>query len=91
MPSHDLLLRFQAAGARIVRVPYFLACFRVHPTQKTSFAMHDTGQREITLLRERSQGRRFPIGELETSPLLLRYLRRSARIEFLWRLGVRAP
>ena len=87
----DLLLRFQAAGARIVRVPYFLACFRVHPTQKTSFAMHDTGQREITLLRERSQGRRFPIGELETSPLLLRYLRRSARIEFLWRLGVRAP
>ena len=87
----DLLLRFTAAGARIVRVPYFLACFRVHPAQKTSAAMHHTGQREITLLRERSQGRAFPIAELETSPVLLRYLRRSARIEFLWKLGLRAP
>ena len=86
----DLLLRFTAAGARIVRVPYFLACFRVHPAQKTSAAMHNTGQQEITLLRERTQGRTFPIQELETSPVLLRYLRRSARIEFLWKLGRRA-
>ena len=86
----DLLLRFTAAGARIVRVPYFLACFRVHPTQKTSFSMHDTGQKEITLLRERAQGRTFPIHELETSPVLLRYLRRSAWIQFLWNLGLRA-
>ena len=87
----DLLLRFQAAGARIVRVPYFLACFRVHPTQKTSFSMHDTGQREITLLRERTHGRPFPARELEGHPVLLRYLRRSAGIEFLWKLGLRAP
>ncbi len=86
----DLLLRFSAAGARIVRVPYFLACFRVHPAQKTSAAMHDTGQREITLLRERTQARPFPVHELETSPVLLRYLRRSTRIEFLWKLGLRA-
>ncbi len=87
----DLLLRFSAAGARIVRVPYFLACFRVHPAQKTSAAMHDIGQREITLLRERTFQRPFPTRELETSPVLLRYLRRSARIEFLWKLGLRAP
>ena len=87
----DLLLRFQSAGARIVRVPYFLACFRVHPTQKTSFSMHHTGRREINLLRERTQGRPFPPQELEQDPLLLRYLRRSARIEFLWKLGLRAP
>ena len=86
----DLLLRFQAAGARIVRVPYFLACFRVHPAQKTSASMHDLGQREITLLRERTQGRPFPTQELERSPRLLRYLRRSAWIEFLWKLGLRA-
>jgi len=86
----DLLLRFAAAGARIVRLPYFLASFRVHPAQKTSAAMHDTGQREITLLRERTQGRPFPAQELETSPVLLRYLRRSAWIQFLWRLGIRA-
>ena len=31
----DLLLRFIKAGARFSRVPYFLACFRVHSKQKT--------------------------------------------------------
>jgi glycosyltransferase involved in cell wall biosynthesis len=86
----DLLLRFQAAGARIVRVPYFLACFRIHPVQKTSAAMHSTGQGEITLLRGRTFGRPFPPEELERNPRLLRYLRWSAWIEFLWKLGIRA-
>lgn len=87
----DLLLRFQAAGARIVRVPYFLACFRVHAAQKTSALMHSTGQKEITQLRERTHGRALPPQELERHPRLLRYLRRSALIEFLWSLGIRAP
>lgn len=87
----DLLLRFQAAGAKIVRVPYFLACFRIHAAQKTSAQMHDVGQREITLLRERTHGRAFPPQELEKNPRLLRYLRKSAFIEFLWKLGLRAP
>ncbi|MDQ5978333.1 MAG: hypothetical protein QG602_1307 [Verrucomicrobiota bacterium] len=86
----DLLLRFQAAGAKIVRVPYFLACFRIHSAQKTSAQMHSVGQAEITRLRERTFGRPFPPEELETSPTLLRYLRRSAFIEFLWKLGLRA-
>lgn len=87
----DLLLRFDAAGAKIVRVPYFLACFRIHTAQKTSARMHDIGQQEITRLRERTHRRSFPPEELEHSPCLLRYLRRSAFIEFLWKLGVRAP
>ncbi|HKB57022.1 MAG TPA: hypothetical protein VKC51_05470, partial [Lacunisphaera sp.] len=87
----DLLLRFQAAGARIVRVPWFLACFRVHAAQKTSALMHSTGQDEITRLRERTQGRPFPPQELERNPRLLRYLRRSAFIQWLWSLGLRAP
>jgi glycosyltransferase involved in cell wall biosynthesis len=87
----DLLLRFDAAGAKIVRVPYFLACFRVHAAQKTSARMHDIGQQEITRLRERTHRRSFPPAELEHSPCLLRYLRRSAFIEFLWKLGIRAP
>ncbi len=87
----DLLLRFSAAGARIVRVPYFLACFRSHAAQKTSAVMHSTGQREISLLRERTQGRPFPARELEQNPVLLRYLRRSAFIQFLWRFGLRLP
>ncbi|MBA4135778.1 MAG: hypothetical protein C0518_00515 [Opitutus sp.] len=85
----DLLLRFQAAGARIVRVPYFLACFRSHAAQKTSAIMHSTGQSEITRLRERTHGRTFPAQEIEGHPLLLRYLRRSAFLEFAWNLGLR--
>ncbi|MDP2137668.1 MAG: glycosyltransferase family 2 protein, partial [Candidatus Didemnitutus sp.] len=87
----DLLLRFSTAGARIVRVPYFLACFRSHAAQKTAAVMHSTGQREITLLRERTQGRKFPAHEIEGHPLLMRYLRRSAFLEFLWRIGLRLP
>jgi glycosyltransferase involved in cell wall biosynthesis len=87
----DLLLRFQEAGAKIVRVPYFLACFRIHSAQKTSAQMHDVGQREIDRLRERTHGRPFPPQELERNPRLLGYLRKSAFIEFLWKLGIRAP
>jgi glycosyltransferase involved in cell wall biosynthesis len=86
----DLLLRFQSAGAKIVRVPYFLACFRVHPAQKTAAAMHSVGQHEIDLLRTRANGREISSAELESNPYLLRYLRRSAFIEFLWKVGLRA-
>lgn len=85
-----LLLRFQAAGARMVRVPYFLACFRIHPAQKTSAAMRNVGQREIDSLRERTFKRPIYPAELETHPRLLQYLRRSAWIEFLWKWGIRA-
>ena len=85
----DLLLRFQAAGARIVRVPYFLACFRAHAAQKTAAFMHSTGQGEITRLRERTHGRAFPAHEIERHPRLMAYLRKSAFIEFAWRLGFR--
>lgn len=86
----DLLLRFQAAGARIVRVPWFLACFRAHAAQKTAAFMHSTGQAEITRLRERTHGRHFPAHEIEGHPLLMRYLCRSAFLEFAWSLGLRA-
>jgi len=86
----DLLLRFQEAGARIVRVPYFLACFRIHPAQKTSAQMHSIGQAEIDRLRTRANGRPVAAPELESHPRLIRYLRRSAFIEFLWSLGLRA-
>jgi glycosyltransferase involved in cell wall biosynthesis len=85
----DLLLRFTAVGANIVRIPWFLACFRSHAAQKTSAVMHSTGQHEITLLRERTQGRVYPARELEQNPVLLRYLRRSAFLQFIWQFGLR--
>lgn len=87
----DLLLRFQAAGARIVRLPRFLGCFRAHAAQKTSAAMHQVGQAEIDLLRTRANGREIPPAELEHHPRLISYLRRAAFIQFLWKRGVRAP
>ncbi|HEX2852176.1 MAG TPA: glycosyltransferase [Opitutaceae bacterium] len=49
----DLLLRFQTAGAKIVRLPYFLGCFRVHAHQKTSQHIHSIGSDEMTKIRNR--------------------------------------
>jgi glycosyltransferase involved in cell wall biosynthesis len=85
----DLLLRFQSAGARIVRVPCFLACFRVHPGQKTSAEMHDVGRKEIDALRTRANGRAISAADLERDSRLIHYLRRSALIEYFWRSGIR--
>lgn len=84
----DLLLRFRAAGARIVHLPYFLACFRAHRDQKTA-RIKVIGQPEIERLRERALGRRLSITELAHHPRLIGYLRRSAWIEFLAKLGIR--
>jgi GT2 family glycosyltransferase len=53
----DLLVRFREAGARFVRVPRFLAAFRVHPQQKTSAAINDIGFEEMNRIRQRVLGR----------------------------------
>ncbi len=52
----DLLARFRQAGCKVVRLPYFLGCFRVHPQQKTSQAIHTTGAREMSRIRSRFHG-----------------------------------
>ncbi len=54
----DLLARFQQAGCRMVRLPYFLGAFRVHPEQKTSQAIHTTGADEMRRIRTRFNGER---------------------------------
>ncbi|KXU37235.1 hypothetical protein AXK12_02130 [Cephaloticoccus capnophilus] len=85
----ELILRFQAAGARIVRLPYFLGCFRTHALQK-SYAEQESGAIHETLkLRERGFGRPFTPMEFSTHPRLLRHLRRSALTEWLWKRGIR--
>jgi len=86
----DLLLRFQEAGAKIVRLPYFLACFRVHPQQKTSALISTQGQAEIDALRRRTFGREITPDDLLKNKSLQRYLRKSAWIEQLWKWGIRA-
>jgi hypothetical protein len=87
----DLLLRLQATGARIVRLPYFLGCFRVHAAQKTSALLRTTGQDEIDRLRARTFGRPLAPEEIERDPRLAAYLRRSAWLEFAHRFGYRGP
>ncbi|HEY1848358.1 MAG TPA: glycosyltransferase [Opitutaceae bacterium] len=52
----DLLARFQSAGCSIVRIPYFLGCFRVHSQQKTSQVIHTTGAQEMARIRQRFHG-----------------------------------
>ena len=51
----DFMLRAQQAGFKMVRLPRFLGCFRIHAEQKTS-AMIDVGQEEMQLLRRRYLG-----------------------------------
>jgi GT2 family glycosyltransferase len=53
----DFLLRLEHSGARIVRVPHFLACFRIHAAQKTSSQISSTGEAEMRRLRLRELGR----------------------------------
>lgn len=52
----DLLLRFQAVGAKMVRLPRFLGAFRVHQNQKTSANIASIGMEEMRLLRRQYLG-----------------------------------
>jgi glycosyltransferase involved in cell wall biosynthesis len=72
----DLLLRFRDAGARFLRVPRFLGCFRLHAAQKTSARMEDLGRLEMARLRERCHGRSVTEEEIRrhTRPYLWRHL-----------------
>lgn len=82
----DLLLRFQEAGARIVRVPRFLGAFRVHTRQKTSADITETGWTEMGRLRERCHGR--PVTDAEIFPHIRNYLARHVLLTKLFRAGL---
>jgi ADP-heptose:LPS heptosyltransferase/GT2 family glycosyltransferase len=84
----DLLARFQQAGAMMVRVPYFLGAFRVHPEQKTSAAIHTIGAEEMRRIRTRFHGERPDEGELiERHARRTRF--RGALTSRLLELGIR--
>jgi hypothetical protein len=85
----DLLLRFQAAGARMVRVPRFLGAFRVHPTQKTSACIHDLGYREMQRLRRRCHG--HDVTDEEVSRRVQPYLRKHVKHRLLCLVNPFAP
>ena len=84
----DLLLRFAQAGFCIRRVPYFLGCFRVHTSQKTSAHIQTLGEREMQRLRLRTHQREVPHWEIHSH--LDAEIGRSARLAWRHRLGVRS-
>jgi hypothetical protein len=63
----DLLLRFEDAGARIARLPWFLGLFRIHPQQKSQAHLEQVGIPEMDRLRVRSLGRQPAPAELAAS------------------------
>jgi glycosyltransferase involved in cell wall biosynthesis len=82
----ELLLRFQASGAKIVRIPRFLGAFRVHASQKTSLHLETIGHAEIQRLRLRTFG---PCMSDEEIPgRYVTYLSRSVLYDYAYRLGL---
>ena len=83
----DLLLRFIEAGARFRRIPYFLACFRVHSKQKTDMLLDLVGERE----RARLMAREHPAGRSANRVQELQdfYRLRSSLCAALLRYGIR--
>lgn len=80
----DLLLRFQEADAKIVRLPRFIGAFRVHLNQKTSTELDGRGAEEMAGLRLRSLGTEMTAKEIHAG--LAQYRAAARRSAWLWRL-----
>jgi GT2 family glycosyltransferase len=89
MFAWDFLLRAQARGFRFHRVPAFLTCYRIHDRQKSSVekAMYE---REAEALRTRAIDA-DPAGPHVLYKAYEAYLRRQARFDLLYRLGIVRP
>lgn len=85
----DLLLRFQQAGGRIVRLPFFLGSFRVHDRQKSISEINSTGSAEVTRIRSRTLGNQFTVDRLERRAV--RFQKQALRHDRLLRWGIRTP
>lgn len=82
----DLVLRFRAAGAKIVRLPRFMGAFRVHSQQKTTAQISDVGQKEMFHLRERCLG--HAVTQQEVSRAVQPYIRKHILYHALYRFGI---
>jgi Glycosyl transferase family 2 len=81
----DFILRAQAAGFKFLRVPRFLACFRVHDAQKTA-VLYETGRQEMQRLRKRYLGREP--GQREILRAISPYLARQFAVHHLYKWNV---
>ena len=85
----EILLRFRAAGARMVHLPRLLGAFRVHPAQKNETIGPTAGLEEMARLREQVHGR--PVGPREIEERTRPYLRRHLALHSAHRLRDRLP
>ena len=82
----DLILRFQAAGAKFRRLPRFLTAFRTHASQKSTTQFNTLGMEEMTRLLRRVHGR--DVGRAEILKNVQPYLRNSLVFHLFYRLGL---
>ena len=81
----DFILRAQTAGFKFVRLPRFLACFRVHDEQKTA-AIYDVGRMEMQRLRNRYIG--YEPTQAQINNAVFPYLVRQLGYHWMHRLGI---
>jgi glycosyltransferase involved in cell wall biosynthesis len=81
----DLILRFQEAGARFVRLPRFLGALRVHDEQKLD-TLRGAGAQEAEEIRRRVHGR--AVTQAETLSNVWMYLVKHIAIHRLYRMGL---
>jgi glycosyltransferase involved in cell wall biosynthesis len=72
----DLIARFQQAGLKLVRLPWFLGAFRVHAAQKTSQQIHTLGHEEMTRIRASLHG-----GAINIDPHKIEFYAHKTRVE----------
>lgn len=82
----DLLLRFRDVGARFVRLPRFIGAFRIHPNQKTSANIIQTGMEEMQRLRARCHKRNTTYSEISSA--IKSYLYKHVIYHRLYRAGL---
>ena len=82
----DLILRFRRAGAKFVRLPFFLGLFRVHSGQKTMAEIEGTGFSEMQALRARCLG--TAPRQYQVAIAAIGYLLKARLVESMWKMGV---
>ncbi len=83
----DLLQRFEKAGAKFARLPWFLGMFRWHEAQKTRTKMEKSGVPESETLRRNALGR---VASQEEFQSRMRHVQfDSALVHALLRKGLR--
>jgi hypothetical protein len=81
----DFILRAQAAGFKFVRLPRFLACFRIHDAQKTA-STYAVGVREMGILRRRVLG--FDPTQMQIRRAIAPYLAKQLASHYACKLAI---